>query len=658
MFFANNLEITLGGKLLMDSISFVVNPGDRIGLIGRNGAGKTTLLRLLNGENKPDSGEVEVPSDYSIGFLKQEINIEGDETVRKEASKAFKELNALIDKIQAVEDKIQKFEEFESDDYMDTLDQLHQLNESAGILGIEQVNKSVEQVLMGLGFLREELDKPVSHFSGGWQMRIELAKVLLSNPDLVLLDEPTNHLDIESVQWLESYLKSFKGAIILVSHDRAFLDKVINRTFELVNGKLYHHKGNFSEYEEVKEERKRLMLSERENMMKKISQMERNVERFRAKASKAKFAQSLVKKLDKMENVLPEAEEEDLENIKFAFPEAPPSGKWIFKTYNLGHAYGEKKVLNNINVFFERFDRVAFVGRNGEGKTTLSRIIAKNMEHTEGKAEWGHNVKVGYYAQHQADLIAGNQTVLNVIENAADEKMRPKARSLLGAFLFSGDDVFKKVSVLSGGEKSRLALAKLLLDPVNFLILDEPTNHLDLRSKEVLKKALLAFGGTLIVVSHDRDFLKGLTNKVLEFKNRKVKEHLGDIYEYLEKEKLSDIRELERKDKQQSSKQKVPISDKQSQFFEKKELAKKVKKLKNEFSKQESLITQLEKEQQKTEEKLADPENYNGSSPDPELLKVYGEMKKKIAEAESLWEKLGEEMEDAQNKLNSLENLQ
>lgn len=539
----NNLTIHFGGRTLFDNVSFAVKEKDRIGLIGRNGNGKSTLLKIIAGVQDSSKGSVGIPNNYEIGYLPQDGGANSDLSVFDETMSAMKEIVELEKRIEEINHELTVRDDYESDSYMKLIEELTESHERHQILGGGASEAEIEKILLGLGFDREEFDKKVKEFSGGWQMRIELAKILLRKPDCILLDEPTNHLDIESIFWLENFLKEYHGSIMIVSHDKRFLDIVTNRTIEISLGKIYDGKYPYSAFVENRALQRETQLASAKNQQKKIDQMERFVERFKAKATFASRAQSKQKMIDKMEVI--EVEDEDISAMKFRFPAAPRSGKVVVESKALTKSYdGKKMVLKGIDFALDRGEKVAFVGKNGEGKSTFSKILA-GMESYEGELTEGANISLGYYAQHQAHLLEGNQTVFDVINNSAQNEMRTQIRSLLGAFLFSGDDIYKKVSVLSGGEKSRLSLAKLLLEPINFLIMDEPTNHLDMIAKEVLKNSLKEYTGSMIIVSHDREFLEDLTTRTIEFKGGYTKEYPGDIREFLEHQKMEALHELD-----------------------------------------------------------------------------------------------------------------
>lgn len=510
MLSVNEISVHFGGRTLFEEISFLVNKQDRIGLAGRNGAGKSTMLKIIAGEQSPDSGEVTKPNNFTIGYLPQDMTHQPGKTVFEETASAFAEVKELEKKIAYVNDQIATRTDYESDAYMKLIHDLHEYNERINHLGGYSLNADIESTLIGLGFERKDFDRLTDEFSGGWRMRIELAKLLLQKPDLLLLDEPTNHLDIESIRWLEDFLQNYFGAIVMVSHDKTFLDNITTRTIEITMGRIYDYKSNYSKYLLLRKERKEAQIQAAKNQQKYIEKTEALINKFRAKKDKAAFAQSLIKKLDKLEIV--EVDEEDTSSIKFKFPPAPRSSRMVVTAEDTKKQYGEKVIFSHVNFRIERGDRVAFVGRNGEGKSTMSKIII-GEESFDGVLKVGESVEIGYYAQNQAEILNGEKTILETIDESADGESRKNIRAILGSFLFSGDDVNKYVKVLSGGEKGRLAMCKLLLQPHSLLVLDEPTNHLDMRSKDVLKTALQQYDGTLILVSHDRDFLQGLTNR-------------------------------------------------------------------------------------------------------------------------------------------------
>lgn len=635
MIAVQNLSIHFGGEFLFEDVSFALKENDRVGLVGKNGAGKSTLLKILSGIQKPDKGSIVLPKDSLIGFLHQDLSKMKGKTVFEETQSAFNEALQLDKRLHEIEHELTVRTDYESDSYHDLINDIQEIAHRLEIINVSTIDKQIELVLTGLGFEREEFDKPVETFSGGWQMRIELAKILLSKPELVLLDEPTNHLDIESIRWLEKYLENYPGAIIIVSHDRTFLDNVTRRTIEIVSKKVYDYPANYSKFAELRKERIDQQKAAQKNQEKYIQHTEQLIDKFRAKANKAKFAQSLIKKLDKIEEI--EVDDEETASIHFYFPKPPRSGKMVVHGKHLTKNYGEKNVLNNIDFEVFRGDKIAFVGKNGEGKSTLSKIIA-GIEKYNGEMTLGHNVALGYYAQNQADTLSGDDTVFDTIDHAATGEMRSHIRTLLGAFLFGGEAAFKKVKVLSGGEKSRLALCKLLLDPTNLLILDEPTNHLDMRSKDVLKNALSNYEGTVIVVSHDRDFLKGLTNRVFEFKSHKIKEFSGDIYDYLEAKDITSLAELEVKEKPQVRIQKsVPVKEQQAD--DKKNREREMKTLQKDIDRTEKEIAELEKEIAAFEIKMQDPGFYQANN-SAATLQAYNRSKDMLAAKMQSWEDL------------------
>jgi len=541
MFNAHNITVSFGGETLFDSISFRLGKGDRVGLIGKNGAGKSTLLKLLAKENNPTSGTFALEKNCQIGYLPQDLDFENGRTVLEEAYLAFEEIIKVERRQEEIHEFMGNTQDYESQAYMDVLDELTELNTRYEMIGGYHYQAQTEKILVGLGFTMEDLNAPTDTFSGGWRMRIELAKLLLKENDILLLDEPTNHLDIESIIWLEQFLKKYKGALVMVSHDRMFLDQVTNRTIEIVQQRIFDFKKSYSEYMLLRHELRAQQQAAQKNQEKQIQQTEKLIERFRAKASKASMAQSLIKKLDKIDRI--EIDPEENRKIKFEFAISHQPGKIILETQNISKAYDDKQVLNGVNMEVVRGEKIAFVGQNGQGKSTLAKIIVDDISY-EGEVKLGHNVELGYFAQNQSTYLDGSKTVLESAEDSATPENRTKVRDLLGSFLFQGDAVEKKVSVLSGGERNRLALCKLLLQPFNVLIMDEPTNHLDIASKNVLKEALRNFKGTLILVSHDRDFVQGLCEKVVSFKDREVKPFLGDINAYLEYQKFSSLKEL------------------------------------------------------------------------------------------------------------------
>ena len=631
----HNLSVSFGGEYLFKEIGFRLNAGDRVGLIGKNGAGKSTLLKLLSKEMSPDSGTLATEKDIKIGCLKQDLDFEYGRSVLDEAYEAFVELKALEKKLEHINLQLAERTDYESDTYNQLIIDLNDLTHQYEVHGGYNYQGQTERILLGLGFKREDFNKSTDTFSGGWRMRIELAKLLLQNNDVLLLDEPTNHLDIDSILWLEQFLLNFAGALVLVSHDRMFLDNVTNRTIEISLGRIYDYNKPYSKYLELREEIKAQQLSARKNQEKEIQQTERLIDKFRAKASKASMAQSLIKKLDRMERI--EVDEDDLSAMKLRFPISVTPGKVIFEMENLSKSYGNKEVLNGVDIILERDSKTAFVGQNGQGKTTLAKILVGELEY-QGKLKSGHNVEIGYFAQNQMEYLDGDKTILDIMIDAANEKNRSKVRDILGSFLFSGDDVDKYVKVLSGGERNRLALAKMLLQPFNVLVMDEPTNHLDIKSKHILKEALKQFEGTLIVVSHDRDFLQGLTNKVYEFKDKRIKEYLGDIDYFLEQRKVDDFREIEKKQAIPTKKEKS--NNKTSDY----ESQKRLKSLKNKLSTIESTISSLEKEIAKIDHDLL--MDYDATIAIPDFFDSYQAKKKELEALMIRWENTTLELEN------------
>lgn len=641
MLTVSNLSIHFAGRTLFDNVAFAVKEKERIGLIGRNGNGKSTLLKIICGLQTPEKGTVSIPNNYDIGYLPQDGGSNSEKTVFEETASALREIQELEEKINHINDELLRRTDYESDEYSDLIHHLTDANERFDILGGGSSEAEIEQVLTGLGFLRTEFDKKVSEFSGGWQMRIELAKILLRKPDCILLDEPTNHLDIESIFWLEDFLKNYFGSILIVSHDKRFLDNVTNRTIEISNGKIYDAKFAYSAFIESRKLFKEQQTAAKKNQDKQIAQTERFIERFKSKATFASRAQSKQKMLDKVERI--EIDDDDISSIRFRFPESPRSGRLVAETKNLYKKYDVKMVLNGIDFAIERGERVAFVGKNGEGKSTFSKILA-GVESYDGDLTFGHNMQLGYYAQHQAHLLQDDLTVFDVIEQAAKGDMRSKIRSLLGAFLFSGDSVYKKVKVLSGGEKSRLSLAKLLLEPINFLVMDEPTNHLDMMAKEVLKNALLDYEGAMVIVSHDREFLEGLTNKTVEFKNGQIKEYPGDIKEFLEIQKMNSLAELEMKKSKQNIQVKAPQTSNQEKV-ESKNFQKEKTRVEKLIKECELEISQLEKLIERFETMFAEPNFFSDIPKSTKAQSEYKEIKSNLDKIIGLWTKYQEELE-------------
>ncbi len=638
----HNLSVSFGGEILFEGISFRLNPGDRVGLIGKNGAGKSTLLKLLGGEMLPESGTVSKDKGMSIGYLKQDLEFRKGITVLEEAYQAFSEIRNLEKELEHINTELASREDYESDSYHQLMVSLSDITHRYELIGGYQYEGETEKVLLGLGFRREDFTKLTDTFSGGWRMRIELAKLLLQKNDLLLLDEPTNHLDIDSILWLEEFLRQFSGAVLMVSHDRMFLDQVTNRTIEISLGRIYDYAKPYSEFLTLREEIRQQQLSAQKNQQREIQQAERLIEKFRAKSTKASMAQSLIKKLDRMDRI--EVDQADNQVMRVRFPISVQPGKVVLELNRVSKRYGEKSVLKDVDLLIERGSKIAFVGQNGQGKTTLARILVSELEH-EGKCKLGHNVMLGYFAQDQADHLDGNLTVLDTMMDAATESTRPKIRDILGTFLFRGDEVDKAVKVLSGGERNRLALARMLLQPFNVLVMDEPTNHLDIPSKKVLKEALQHFEGTLILVSHDRDFLQGLTNMVYEFRDQKIKPYLGDIDFYLDQRKVTDFREVEKNDVPTAS-----MADKKADTRSGKagdyKAQKKLKSLKNRLS-------GVEKRVQELETQLADIDhqlllNYDQTIAEDGFFDRYQGLKDQLEELMEQWETLTGAVEEAE----------
>jgi len=601
MISVNNITLSFGGKTLLNNISFVINKKDRIGLTGKNGAGKTTLLKIIYGIQEVDSGSISFPSGINTGYLPQQMLYPEGKTVLEETFAAFSEINILEKQIQLIGNQLSEREDYHSEAYLKLIEQLNKYEEQFTILGGNSVKGEIERTLKGLGFEQEDFERQVTEFSGGWRMRIELAKIILRKPDLLLLDEPTNHLDIESIEWLEQLLINYPGAIILISHDRAFLDNITKRTVEISLGKIYDYKASFSKYEQLRKERIEQQTAAFENQQKKIKDTEQFIERFRAKATKAVQVQSRIKQLEKIDRI--EIDKTDISDLHFKFPSAPHSGELTLDIEELTKKYSDKLVLRDITLTVERGKKIAFIGKNGAGKTTLIKIITDKTDYI-GKVKLGHLVKIGYFAQNQEKELNENITVFETLDDVAVGEVRTKIRSILGNFLFSDDDIEKKVAVLSGGERARLALAKLILEPYNFLILDEPTNHLDIHSKDVLKKALLQYNGTLIIVSHDRYFLDGLVDEIFEFSNHRIKKHSGDIKLFLEKKKKDNLNQFEFKSKS-AVKNTNKSSNNKELFYKRKEIDKEIRKAEKKHIELENRIEELESFIKKCEDKLS-----------------------------------------------------
>ena len=633
------LTVEFGGNPLFDNVTYVVNKRDRIALVGKNGAGKTTMLKIIAGLQVPTSGSVNKPRDLSIGYLPQQMQLSDTRTVMQEAEQAFAHIFELQARVDRMNDELASRTDYESDDYQELIDRVSTATEQLTLAGSTNYQAEIERTLMGLGFVRTDFDRPTAEFSGGWRMRIELAKLLLQRHDVLLLDEPTNHLDIESIQWLENFLSTRAGAVvILVSHDRAFIDNVTTRTIEISLGRIYDYQVNYSKYVVLRQERLEQQMRAYENQQKQIQDTEAFIERFRYKATKAVQVQSRIKQLDKIERI--EVDEIDNSHISLRFPPAPRSGDYPIIADGVGKSYGNHKVFSDATFTLKRGEKVAFVGKNGEGKSTLVKCIMGEIPF-DGSLKLGHNVKIGYFAQNQASLLDTNVTVFDTIDRVAVGDIRTKIRDILGAFMFGGEAADKKVSVLSGGEKTRLAMIRLLLEPVNLLILDEPTNHLDMRTKDILKKAIKEFEGTVIVVSHDREFLDGLVEKVYEFGGGRIKEHLGGIYDFLEKKKIESLRELEVTTKQHPKVVETKKSDNKISYEERKELARRVKKAERAIAAIEEEISNIEYAIDVLEGKLATPEG----AADMQLYDEHGKLKKQLDDAMTRWEAATEELD-------------
>ncbi|MBS1624644.1 MAG: ABC-F family ATP-binding cassette domain-containing protein [Bacteroidetes bacterium] len=642
MIAVSNIELHFSGRVMFDKVSFLINASDKIGLVGRNGAGKSTLLKVLKGIQQIDGGDIMFPKGTIIGYLPQDLDTTSQLTVIEEAKRAFEHVLVMIERKDKIVHELETRTDYETDSYMDLINEMQEVEHQIEVHDGYSIEEQTERVLKGLGFEPSDFVKKVKEFSGGWQMRIELAKILLQKPDLVLLDEPTNHLDIESVLWLEKFLKDYPGAIVMVSHDRSFLDNITNRTIEVVAGDIEDYGAPYTKYTELRKERREQVINAQKNQQRDIAQIERNIDRFRAKASKATFAQSLIKKLDKMEII--EVEEENVAAMNLRFPPAKPSGKVVLTAKGMTKRYGPKTVIDNQSVEIDRGDKIAFIGKNGMGKTTFSRMLVGDVPYDAGEVELGYNVTVGYYAQHAADTIDGNDTVLEVVDRVAVGEIRTKLRDLLGCFLFKGDDVFKKVKVLSGGEKSRLALCRMILEPRNFLVMDEPTNHLDMLSKEILQNALKNYEGTVVVVSHDRDFLRGLTNKIFEFTKDGIKVHLDDIDAFLEKKNLEDMRALEAEKDAKSKAKNAPAPAAKVKDTSV-DNSKEINRVKKAIGIAEQNIEKLEKEIQLIDDQLKIPDHYAKLTADPNFFTNYEGLKKQLDTEMKKWEELGAEME-------------
>ena len=633
----DNLSISYGGWTLFDGISFLINPKDRIGLVGKNGAGKTTLLRVITGEQQPTEGAVTVNGECTIGYLPQQMRVADTTSLIAETAKAFDEVLRIEADIERLTKEIASRTDYESEAYADLIHRLNDANDRYHILGGDTREADIERTLLGLGFKRSDFERPTREFSGGWRMRIELAKLLLRRPSIFLLDEPTNHLDIESIQWLEEYLKNYNGAVLLISHDRAFLDNVTTRTIELSLGKAYDYKVPYSKFVELRAERRQQQMAAYENQQRLIEKTEEFIEKFRYKPTKSNQVQSRVKQLERLERI--EVDEEDMSRLNIKFPPAPRSGQIVADIKGVGKAFGEKRIFAGAEFTIERGQKIALVGRNGEGKTTFARMLIGELEATEGDIKVGANVNIGYYAQNQDDLMDGEFTVFDTLDRVAVGDIRTRLRDILGAFLFRGEDIDKKVKVLSGGERSRLAMARLMLEPYNLLVLDEPTNHMDMRSKDILKNALQKYDGTVVVVSHDREFLDGLVDRIYEFRDGGVREYLGDIWYFLEKRKVESLQEIERKERPVATKA-VESNGGKLSYEQKKEQEKLIRKLRKAVESVEEELAKIEKEIADYDARFAVATEYNADD-----YAKYNALKEHYDRLMHEWEKASYELE-------------
>ena len=635
----DNLTISYGGWTLFDGISFMINPKDRIGLVGKNGAGKTTLLRVITGEQQPTEGAVSINGECSIGYLPQQMRVADTTTLVAETAKAFDEVLRIEATIERLTSEIATRTDYESEEYAELIHRLNDANDHYHILGGDTREADIERTLLGLGFKRTDFERPTREFSGGWRMRIELAKLLLRRPSIFLLDEPTNHLDIESIQWLEEYLKNYNGAVLLISHDRAFLDNVTTRTIELSLGKVYDYKVPYSKFVELRRERREQQMAAYENQQRLIEKTEEFIEKFRYKPTKSNQVQSRIKQLEKIDRI--EVDEEDLSRLNIKFPPAPRSGQIVAEVKGVGKAFDAKRIFSGAEFTIERGQKIALVGRNGEGKTTFARLLNGELEPTEGTIKLGANVNIGYYAQNQDDLMDGEFTVFDTLDRVAVGDIRTRLRDILGAFLFRGEDIDKKVKVLSGGERSRLAMARLMLEPYNLLILDEPTNHMDMRSKDILKSALQKYDGTVVVVSHDREFLDGLEDRIYEFRDGGVREYLGDIWYFLEKRKVESLQDIERKDRGATLEKtcESPTAGKLS-YEQKKEQEKLLRKLRKTVESIEQELSQVESDIAAYDKRFAEATEYNADD-----YAKYETLKQHYDHLMHEWEKASYELE-------------
>ena len=643
MISVNGVTVSFGGYDLFDDISFLINPKDRIGLAGKNGAGKSTLLKVLSGNQKPTKGEISMPKSCKIGYLPQDMIHQHGRTVFEETETAFQEIQQMESRILEINKEFETRTDYESKAYSDLIEEQTEIYTRLDLLGASNIHEEIEKILKGLGFERKDFQRQTSEFSGGWRMRIELAKLLLQKPDILLLDEPTNHLDIEAIMWLEEFMETFAGSVMLISHDKSFLDAVTNRTIEISNQKIYDYKTNYSRYLVLRKERKEQQENAAKNQQKIIDQTEMLIDKYRAKASKAAFAQSLIKKLDRMERV--EVDDDDASSMYFRFPAPAHSGKIVLTVEHASKHYGPKHIFSDANFIITKGEKIGLVGRNGEGKSTMMKMIAKKVDF-DGKVILGHSVLMGYFEQDQEEKLDPKKTVFETIDDAAVGEVRKQVRGLLGSFLFRGDDIDKKVSVLSGGERGRLALCKLLLEPYNLLLMDEPTNHLDIRSKDILKKALMDYEGTVIMVSHDRDFMKGICNRLFEFRDGHVKEHLCDIEEFMQLRKVERLNQLDLEKKvvkQENEEQKKKEDKSAIQATLEKEA--KQKQVRSQIKKCEDAITVLEEKIKKCDDQLANADTYTKLMNDKTFFAEYEKLKKDLAEEMQRWEDLNEQMQ-------------
>ena len=634
----DNLTVSFGGWDLFKDISFIVNPKDRIGLVGKNGAGKTTLLKVLTGEQPPTSGAVTRSADATLGYLPQQMKVADTTTLYEETAKAFDEILGLEKELEHLTSEIGNRTDYESDSYAGLIHRLNDVTDRYHMLGGDNREAEIEKTLLGLGFKREDFGRLTREFSGGWRMRIELAKLLLRRPSVFLLDEPTNHLDIESIQWLENYLKDYNGAVVLISHDRAFLDNVTNRTIEISLGKIYDYKASYSHYVELRKERREQQMAAYANQQKMIEKTEEFIEKFRYKPTKSNQVQSRVKQLEKIERI--EIDEEDTSCMNIKFPPSPRSGQIVAEIKEAGKSFGPKHVFSGANFVIERGEKLALVGRNGEGKTTFARMLIGELEPTEGSIRIGHNVNIGYYAQNQDEVMDGQLSVYDTLDKVAVGDIRTRLRDILGAFLFRGEDIDKKVRVLSGGERARLAMAKMMLEPHNLLVMDEPTNHMDMRSKDILKNALQKYDGTLVLVSHDREFLDGLVDKIYEFRDGGVKEYLGDIWYFLEKRKLENLKDIEIK-KTEDTVLTKSVSGKED-YARKKENEKMIRKVRSAIERTENEISELEHKIAEWDSKMAKQEV---DLSDPAIFDEYNDLKRRLDQKMHEWEQHNYELD-------------